>query len=245
MSVPSVRVSVCMATFNGARFVEAQVESILRELRPGDELVVSDDGSTDATVDKVRSFSDARVRILAASRLGVAPNFEHALRHAAGDYIFLSDQDDVWLPGKLEVMCEALANNVLAVSNCKLVDAELRVMNESYFDLVQSGPGFLRNLFRNTYLGCCMAFRRELLDLALPIPRGVAHDYWIGMVGELLERPAFVPGPLLLYRRHRRAASSAGWKSRRPLAARFAARFRLGAELLKRLPRIKARQQAG
>src|SRR5687767_8891539 len=109
MSAPSARVSVCMATFNGARFVEAQVESILRELRPDDELVVSDDGSSDATLDKVRRFSDARVRILAAGRLGVAPNFEHALRHARGDCIFLSDQDDVWLPGKVELMCKALA----------------------------------------------------------------------------------------------------------------------------------------
>jgi glycosyltransferase involved in cell wall biosynthesis len=227
-----------MATFNGARFIEAQVESILRELRPGDELVISDDGSTDATVDKIRSFSDARVRVLASNGLGVAPNFEHALRHAGGGYIFLSDQDDVWLPGKLDAMCETLTRNVIAVSDCKLVDERLGVLHRSYFELIDSRPGFFRNFLRNSYLGCCMAFKRELLDVALPIPGGVAHDYWIGMVGELIGHPAFVPRPLVLYRRHLRAASSAGFKSRRSLRARVATRWTLATELVKRLPKI-------
>jgi glycosyltransferase involved in cell wall biosynthesis len=242
MSASAARISVCLATLNGERFIEPQVQSILLQLRSDDELVVSDDGSTDATLDKVRSFSDARVRVLLSRERGVATNFEHALRHATGDYIFLADQDDVWLPGKVEVMCSALADKVLAVSDCKVADAELRVVNESYFALVKSGPGFLRNLFRNTYLGCCMAFRRELLDLALPIPRGVAHDYWIGMVAELFDHPVFVPRPLLLYRRHRSAASYAAAKSQRRLDTRLAARWVLAMQLAKRLPRIRERR---
>src|SRR5688500_7950774 len=108
MSARSVRVSVCMATFNGARFIEAQVESILRELRPGDELVVSDDRSTDATMEKIRNFADPRVRMLVSPEAGLVRNFENALRHARGHYVFLCDQDDVWLPGKLDTMCETL-----------------------------------------------------------------------------------------------------------------------------------------
>jgi glycosyltransferase involved in cell wall biosynthesis len=242
MSAIAGRISVCLATLNGERFIEPQVQSILLQLRPGDELVISDDGSTDATLDKVRGFSDSRVRVLLSRERGVATNFEHALRHATGDYIFLADQDDVWLPGKVDVMCDALTDKVLAVSDCKVADAELRVVKESYFALVNSGPGFLRNLFRNTYLGCCMAFRRELLELALPIPRGVAHDYWIGMVAELFDHPVFVPRPLLLYRRHRSAASYAGAKSQRRLDTRLAARWVLAMQLAKRLPRIRERR---
>lgn len=245
MTTRPVRVSVCMATFNGERFIEAQVASILCQLAPEDELIVSDDGSSDATLDKICGFADERVRVLRSRGRGVAPNFEHALRHARGRYIFLSDQDDVWLPGKLDAMREALAGKVIAVNDCKVVDAELAVLHESYFDLIGSGPGLLRNFLRNSYLGCCMAFRRELLELALPIPQGVAHDYWIGMVGQLVEPPAFVRPPLLLYRRHRGTATTAAFKSRRPLVERFAARWTLTAELLKRVPRIREQRRAG
>ena len=123
-------------------------------------------------------------------------------------------------------------------ADLKLVDERLGVLHRSYFELIGSRPGFFRNFLRNSYLGCCMAFKRELLDVALPLPGGVAHDYWIGMVGELFGHPAFVPRPLLLYRRHLRAASSAGFKSRRSLRARVATRWTLATELVKRLPKI-------
>ena len=238
MSTSSMPVSVCMATLNGERFIEQQVESILRQLGPDHELVISDDGSADATIEKIRHFADPRVRMLVSPEAGLVRNFENALRHARGHYVFLSDQDDVWLPGKLDTMCETLTRNVIAVSDCKLVDERLGVLHRSYFELIDSRPGFFGNFLRNSYLGCCMAFKRELLDVALPIPGGIAHDYWIGMVGELIGHPAFVPRPLVLYRRHLRAASSAGFKSRRSLRARVATRWTLATELVKRLPKI-------
>lgn len=240
MTSSAARVSVCMATYNGERFIEPQLESILAQLGPQDEVVVSDDGSTDGTLEKVRGFSDGRIKIFENSRRGVAANFGNALAHAAGDFIFLSDQDDIWLDGKLSATSEALETHSLVVSDCKVADAEGRLMHESYFALIGSRPGIARNFLRNSYLGCCMAFRRELLELALPIPPNVAHDYWIGMLGELTAQPLFLQRALLLYRRHNANASFAARKSQRPLATRVGSRVALAWHLLHRMRRIRA-----
>jgi glycosyltransferase involved in cell wall biosynthesis len=226
-----------MATYNGERFIEPQLESILAQLGPQDELIVSDDGSTDATLRAIRRFADPRVRVFESAHRGAALNFGNALAHASGRCLFLSDQDDRWLPGKLEESCEALERHRLVVTDCRVVDAQGAVLHESYFALMGSGPGALRNFVRNRYLGCCMAFRREVLALALPIPSGVAHDFWIGMLEELAGKPLFLPRILLEYRRHEATASYAAGKSERPVAARLATRGVLALRLLARLVR--------
>ncbi len=240
MSQDAPKISVCMATYNGERHVEAQVASILAQLRPQDELVVSDDRSSDRTLELIRGFGDGRIRVLENPGRGVTANFENALRHATGAYLFLSDQDDLWLEGKLPVTCEALESHALVVSDCRVADGDGRTLYESYFGLLGSGPGLARNFLRNSYLGCCMAFRRELLELALPIPAGVAHDYWIGMLGELTGRPFFLRRALLVYRRHGANASYAAGKSERPLAARVGSRALLAWQLLRRMAQTRA-----
>lgn len=240
MTPATTRISVCMGTFNGERFIEPQLESILAQLGPQDEVVVSDDGSTDDTLEMIRRFGDARVRIFEAPRRGVTRNFENALARSVGRYIFLSDQDDVWLEGKLTATCEALETHSLVVSDCKVTDAEGGPLHESYFALIGSGPGILRNFLRNSYLGCCMAFRRELLELALPIPPAVAHDYWIGMLDELTGQPFFLRRALLLYRRHGATASFAAGESQRPLATRVGSRIALAWHLMHRMTKIRA-----
>lgn len=240
MSSTAKPVSVCIATFNGEHYIERQIGSILAQLRAQDEIIVSDDRSSDRTLEKIQGFGDGRIKIFENSRTGVTGNFENALARAAGEFIFLSDQDDVWLDGKLSATCEALETHSLVVSDCKVADAEGRLLHESYFALIGSGPGILRNFLRNSYLGCCMAFRRELLELALPIPQAVAHDYWIGMLGELTGRPFFLRRALLLYRRHGATASFAAGKSQRPLAARVGSRVALAWHLMRRMAKIRA-----
>lgn len=200
-------ISVCLATFNGELFIRQQLESILRSPMVS-EVLVSDDGSTDGTLDRVRAIGDPRVRVMQGPREGPARNFESVLQQAAGDLIFLSDQDDVWLPRKVETMAAALRTTDLAVCNCKVVDADLVEMYPSFFALRRSGPGVAANLFRNSYLGCCMAFRREVLDRALPFPPALPmHDWWLGLVAESFGSVVFIDEPLVLYRRHGRTAS--------------------------------------
>lgn len=218
-------ISVCMATYNGAAFVQAQLHSILASPQV-DEVVVSDDGSSDATLARIAALGDARVRVVAGPRAGLVRNFENALSQARGDVVFLSDQDDVWLPDKVDIVMRALADADLVVTDCRVVDAALQVVAPSFFRQHRSGPGFARNLSRNSYLGCCMAFRRGVLDRALPFPVALPmHDWWIGLVAERSARVAFVDVPLVLYRRHGGNASSASQRSTATLGTRL--RWRL------------------
>ncbi|WP_258190848.1 glycosyltransferase [Arthrobacter sp. PAMC25284] len=114
----NIRVSVCMATYRGAAFVEEQVASILAELGPDDELVIVDDASPDETADVIAAIEDPRVRLVrATANRGYVRTFEEAVRLSRGDYIFLSDQDDVWIPGRVELMLGALAGSRVVASN--------------------------------------------------------------------------------------------------------------------------------
>lgn len=197
-------ISICMTTCNGERYVQAQIESILSQIGEQDELVVSDDGSTDRTLELISQIGDVRIVLLSNNGpSGVVKNVEHALRHSQGEYIFLADQDDVWLPGKVSRIMSALEHCDLVVSDCYVTDQFLTVIHSSLFQRIHSGPGFFRNLYRNSYIGCCMAMRRRVLSRALPFPDNTPmHDWWIGLIGEAAYRTEFIAEPLMLYRRH-------------------------------------------
>jgi len=202
-------ISVCLACFEGSRFIEQQLNSILNQLSENDEVVISDDGSTDDTVAIVDSIKDNRIVWAGiGGKQGVVKNFERALQCAKGDFIFLADQDDVWLPGKVDACASLLKSKMLVVTDCKVVDGNLREIKPSFFKVRRSGPGFVHNVLVNSYLGCCMAFRRELLDVALPIPdKTPMHDMWLGLIAEKLGKVAFLDQPYLLYRRHQHNAT--------------------------------------
>lgn len=222
-------ISVCVATYNGAHYVLAQLQSILPQLAADDELIVSDDGSTDATREVVQCIGDSRIVLIDGPCAGLIRNFEHALRQAHGDIIFLCDQDDIWLPGKIEHCVAALHSHLLVVTDCKVVDGDLNEIAPSFFRLRNSGGGLLHNLWKNSYLGCCMAFRRELLDYALPFPASIPmHDMWLGMIAETRGTVSFLPIPLSLYRRHACNASY-GWRSSASIWKMLTDRVLLGA----------------
>ncbi len=202
------RLSVCMATRNGERFIRRQIETILRGLAPDDELVISDDSSTDGTLEIVRSFADPRIRLLPGNTFfHPAFNFENALRRAGGQIIALADQDDVWLGNKVPVIRErfarAPAGPHLLVLDGQVVNGAEEVLEESIFASLEAGSGFWRNLYKNRYVGCCIAFSRELLDAALPFPRRIPmHDMWLGQLCALVGTVEFVPIRTMKYRRH-------------------------------------------
>jgi len=208
-------ISVCLTTYNGACFIHEQLVSILSQLEHSDEVLIADDGSTDNTVAIVDAMADPRVRWVAiGGNLGVVKNFERVLFAAKGDYIFLSDQDDIWLPGKVEATIAALTSSLLVVTDCNVVDANLKLIAPSFFELRKSGAGILKNIMRNSYLGCCMAFHRSLLSDAMPMPASVPmHDMWLGLIAETKGKVCFLPKPLLRYRRHGGNASPTAGKS--------------------------------
>lgn len=202
-----VRVSVALAAYNGERYIEAQLRSILGNLNANDQVVVSDDGSTDGTVSVVEHIAstDPRVTLVAGPGRGVIANFEHALRLCTGQVIFLSDQDDVWRAGKVSSVLESFRDPevLCVVHDVEVVDQDLAPIHPSYFALRASGPGLVKNWVRVTYLGAAMAFRASLLPVVIPIPENATmHDQWIGAMAEMYGRCVFLPRVLGVYRRH-------------------------------------------
>ena len=197
-------ISVCVATYNGERFIAEQLRSILSQLGAEDEVIVSDDESTDKTLQVVESLGDKRIRVLHSTAHYFKWNFHNALQAAKGDIIFLSDQDDVWLPEKVAKCMKALEDADLVIHDSRVVDNEMNVIQPSFFRFYGSGPGLVKNSLNNTYFGSCMAFRRNVLEAALPFPKSneIGHDIWLGLVAEMTGKVCFLDEPLLLYRRH-------------------------------------------
>ncbi len=203
-----------MAAYNGALYIRQQLDSILENLSDEDEVIISDDGSSDGTRAIVEEYrrTDARIRLLDGPQDGVIANFEYAIANCSGEYIFLADQDDVWAPDKVEKVMQVFdgTSAVLVVHDAKVMDAALaHTLMESFFDYRHSKAGVFYNLVRNRYMGCCMAFRRKLVRKILPIPKDIPmHDQWIGLVSDYCYgRSFFLEQPLLYYRRHAEAVS--------------------------------------
>ena len=185
----AVRASVCMATYRGAEYVEQQIRSILDQLGRDDERVVVDDDSPDATFAVLSSFDEPRMRLFRnETNRGYVRTFERALQLADGRYLFLSDQDDVWIPGRLETMLEALREKaVVSTSVCVLGQS----VDPPRFRLhSRDSERHLANIFAvmvgSALHGCAMAFRRDIAASVLPIPEFVfeSHDLWPGARGQ-------------------------------------------------------------
>jgi glycosyltransferase involved in cell wall biosynthesis len=216
---PVTRVSVCLATYDGAGFVGEQVRSILDQLGPDDELVVVDDASTDDTVEVVESFADPRIRLSGnASNLGYVRTFERALGLAQGAYLFLADQDDVWLPGRLEGM-------VAALDTAGVVATSVSVLGEPTEPprwplRARDSDRYAANLAAvmvgvRWYFGCAMGLRRDVLPLVLPFPAWLteSHDLWIGLVGNAAHSMRHLERPSVARRLHDTNQTPQRWRS--------------------------------
>jgi glycosyltransferase involved in cell wall biosynthesis len=223
------KISVCIATYNGSKYIRRQLDTILQQL-PGDyEVIISDDSSTDNTLDIVKSYNNSHIIILPNQKFrNPIYNFENALKHASGDVIFLSDQDDIWQPTKVEKALAALNNCDIVLSDCSIIDAEGKVIEESFFKINGSGRGFFKNLWKNSYLGCCLAFRKDVLKKATPFPKDIPmHDWWLGIISETFYRITIINEQLISYRRHGVNATPTGEVSNFPYWDRLGFRLAL------------------
>lgn len=243
-------ISVCLAAHNGEKYLSEQLDSILSQLGPDDELIISDDGSTDATISIIDGYreKDLRVKLVTLVQKPqkgalktfkyASANFENALHYAKGDYIFLSDQDDVWHPDKLEIMLASLQTNILVRSNSMLVTSDCTPVRPSYVE--GSSPmrkGLLANIKAMKFSGSHMAFRREVLDHALPFPKNlVSHDNWLGCIALCLGRCHYESRPLLYYRMHGQNVSK---YNKNPLLLKISYRAVFAVHLLKRIIKLK------
>jgi len=204
-------ISVCIATYNGAAYIREQLDSILAQLGEGDEVIVCDDQSSDGTLDIIDGYHDTRIRTFRnESRLGHVRNFEKAMSLSKGDYIFLSDQDDIWLPNRVQMMLSRFNGDPdveLVASNFDLIDVNGVHLGEfrRLGGVKKSRFGQVFAIFagRAPYFGCTFLIRRRLLDSCLPIPHGVeSHDIWFALVASLVGKVVNLPEPTLLHRIH-------------------------------------------
>ena len=200
-------ISVCMTTYKGEKYREVQITSILENISENDELIISEDGQgeeAEAFLEDLNKRGAPIVPIKGPGK-GVVANFEYALRYAKGDIIFLADQDDIWTTDKVEKVMKAFQNPecMLVIHDADIINEKDEQIAESFFAFRNSRPGLLKNIWKNSYIGCCMAFRRELLDEALPFPqKGTLHDQWLGLMAEKKGKVIFLSDKLVHYRRH-------------------------------------------
>jgi glycosyltransferase involved in cell wall biosynthesis len=209
----ATKVSVCMAVYNGAEFLAPQVDSILDQLRPFDEVLIVDDASQDDSASILARIQDPRVGVHRNTQnVGVLATLERALRLTSGTIIFLSDQDDLWLTGKVEKVLSVFLTNpdvTLVASDATVIDENGTTIADSFYARRgRFSSRALHNIAKNKYLGCTLAFRRTMLEYFLPIPADVPmHDMWFGVLNSIYGTTYFIDEPLVAYRRHRRNAS--------------------------------------
>lgn len=202
------RVSVVMAVYNGEKFLRAQLNSLLHDLGQQDEVIIVDDLSSDDSVAIIRSYDDNRLQLHKNERnSGVFATFQHALRFAKNDIIFLCDQDDVWLPGKREAYLRVFQSDakcLAVVSDGEWINEAGEVILPSHMATRGGFRGsFLSTLIRNRYHGCFMAIHANLLPRILPIPPNVPmHDMWLGALATIYGNVHFIDRPYMQYRRH-------------------------------------------
>jgi glycosyltransferase involved in cell wall biosynthesis len=213
------RICVAMCTYQGGRYLEEQLGSIVAQTRLPDSMVIVDDRSTDSSVAIARAFAERapfRVTVVEnPENLGFIRNFERAIGLADGDLIVLADQDDVWYPPKLQELERVFADRpeVAAVfSDADLADGELHPLGERLSAAVDFSPDLLRlaredRMFEvlirgNVVAGATLAFRRTYRDLLLPLSAEIEHDAWIALVLSAIAPVVFLPRPLMMYRQH-------------------------------------------
>ena len=202
-----MKISVALAAYKGEQYITEQLESILPQLGADDEIIVSDDYPQGLTREAVMNIAsrDKRVKYIEGEGKGVVRNFENALKACSGDVIFLCDQDDVWQPDKVGSVMAEIANGAdLVLHDATVTDANLNITEPSFFAVHGSNADFNHNLIRNTFVGCCMAFTRQVMTDTLPFPEGLPmHDWWIALAAiKMGYKTVLLNEPLILWRRH-------------------------------------------
>lgn len=217
-------ISVAVCTYNGEKFIAEQLASIFQQTLLPNEVILSDDGSSDGTVDIASSMlsefasnhSNFRFQIIQNEiSLGVSGNFKAAMSACTNDLIALSDQDDVWYENKLEILSEVFSENqevLLVNSDAELVDAQLNSLEstlfkvlrltEKEFSAIKSDDAFTVLLRRNVVTGATAMIRNKLFEMAQPFPTMGLHDEWLGLVAGSLNGVFLVDQPLIKYRQH-------------------------------------------
>lgn len=226
-----MKVTVCMGTHNGSKYILKQINSILIQLKENDELIVSDDGSTDNTIDIIESINDNRIKIVkfdgSFPKEGkftiinhkISFNFLNALKYATGDVIFFSDQDDIWMVDKIEKSLDYLKDVDLIISNFSIIGPNDEIILPAFYQKMPKLKKWFIEPFNPHFSGCAMAFKKEVLNYAIPFPTELScgHDNWLGLCANKYGKVKFVEDVLFMHRVHDSNNSYLGKKSNNSL----------------------------
>ncbi len=226
-------IDILLATYNGERFIEEQIRSVLAQTYASWRLIIRDDGSNDTTRAIIRRFREAypeKITIIEdnITNLGACRNFGRLLEHSTADFAMFCDQDDVWLPTKIAVTLEKMKElsvrcgddkPLLVYTDMHVVDESLSVISESFWKNQAFNPEIGKSLGRflvsNVATGCTVMMNRKLRDLAVPVPNeAMMHDWWVGLLSVALGANDYVREPTMLYRQHAGNAVGARWDAR-------------------------------
>ena len=227
-----MKISVCMATYNGEQYVIKQIRSILNQLSISDELIVVDDCSSDNTINVIKNLRDKRIKIHRnLKNIGHVHSFCKAISLTKNNYIFLSDQDDIWIEGRVKLMMESLIKNDvdLLTSNFSWIDASEKQIDVKYDGVDEKNSDkYIKNIYdifigKTNYFGCAMLFKKQLLSLITPIPKFVeSHDLWVALAANIKKSNIHINEKTFLKRRHDSNATTT--KSNRPLIKKLYSR---------------------
>ncbi|MDP8219668.1 MAG: glycosyltransferase family 2 protein [Candidatus Theseobacter exili] len=229
-------VSVAMAVYNGEKYIKEQLDSIIVQLQNNDELIISYDNSTDNTWNIINTYAsnDSRIKVVVNQGKGVVRNFENAIHHCQGKYIFFADQDDVWMKEKVEIVLEAFKDPKVTtvIHDACLTDEALNVIHPSTFVIRNGSPNVIHNFLRLSYIGCCLAFRSELKEIILPIPTvSRSHDWWTGTICSIFGKMVMIDKVLIYHRQH---GNNATPKTRSPIHYQINVRWIIMMNAIKR-----------
>jgi glycosyltransferase involved in cell wall biosynthesis len=204
-------ISIVLCCYNGERFIKQQIDSLLSQTYPNIEIIISDDASTDGSVKILEDYKgDPRVQLIfQPTNLGPSKNFEFAVQKTRGEVIAFSDQDDIWLPEKVERLYSAIGDSYLVYCDSELVNEKGEKLNKKISDLkrMYTGNETAGFILFNVVWGHAMMIKRDLLELVLPIPGGIPHDIWIAFKAATITGIKYLDIPLTLYRQHESAAT--------------------------------------
>lgn len=198
-------VSIAVATYNGEKYLKEQLDSIYNQTYKNIEVIVCDDCSSDKTVEILEEYSKnfGLKYFVNETNLGFVKNFEKAISLCSGDYIALSDQDDIWIENKIEILLKNIADNLLIHSDCELIDENGETIKEFWKGEIKSHKCFEDFLFSNVVTGCTILFKKDLLRYALPFPERLAyHDWYLAVVAAKFSQITYISAALTKYRQH-------------------------------------------
>lgn len=202
------KVSIAMAVYNGEKYLNEQIDSILQQLVERDELIISYDKSSDNSLKIIKAYAskDHRIKYFYNNLTpGVVKNFENAVRHCTGEIIFYSDQDDIWMSDKIKKVLSKFEdpNVTVVIHDSSLTDSELNILYPSTFKLRNGNTSIIKNFIRLSYIGCSMAFRSTMLPVILPLPtKKRSHDWWTGTICSCFGKMEMINDSLILHRIH-------------------------------------------